>query len=65
MISLKENIKLFLFYLDKNRGYSKNSILTYESVLKEMELCSHYYKEEESLFSDITPFRLKIVDNQK
>jgi integrase/recombinase XerC len=65
MISLKENINLFLFYLDKNRGYAKTSLRTYKSVLGEMEAVSHFYEEDSRVVLDITPFRLKIVDNSK
>lgn len=65
MISLNENINLFLFYLDKNRGYAPLSLITYEQVLREMESVSHYYLEEEQIVLDITPFRLKIINNSK
>lgn len=65
MISLKENINNFLFYLEKIRGYSSNSIVTYENVLLEMLALSHYYQEDKKIVLDITPLRLKIVNNSK
>jgi len=65
MISLSKNINNFLFYLDKVRGYASNSIITYENVLIEMSKVSHFYQEDEKNILDITPLRLKIVDNSK
>lgn len=65
MVSLKENINLFLSYLDKNRGYSVNSLITYEQALREMAEVSHYYVEEGTIVLDITPFRLRVIDNSK
>jgi integrase/recombinase XerC len=65
MSSLKENINLFLFYLDKNRGYANSSIETYKNALYEMEKSSQFYEEDGNIVLDITPFRLKIVKNSK
>jgi len=65
MISLKENINLFLSFLDKNRGYSKSSLITYEQALREMEEVSHFYQEDTKMVLDIRPFRLKVIDNSK
>jgi len=65
MISLKEDFNDFLFYLEKVRGYAANSIITYENAVKEIVNSAHYYKEEESLTLDITPLRLKNVNNSK
>ena len=65
MISLKEQINNFLFFLEKVRAYAPNSIVTYENVLIEMSLVSHYYEEDKKVILDITPLRLKIVDNSK
>lgn len=65
MISLKENINNFLFYIEKIRGYSSNSIVTYENILLEMLAVSHYYQEDKKIILDMTPLRLKIVDNSK
>ena len=65
MISLNENINNFLFYLEKVRAYASSSVVTYENVLVEMSLVSHYYKEDEKTVLDITPLRLKIVNNSK
>ena len=65
MISLNEQINDFLFYLEKVRAYAPNSIVTYENVLKEMNSVSHYYEEDKKVVLDITPLRLKIVNNSK
>ena len=65
MISLKEQINNFLFYLEKVRAYAPNSIVTYENVLLEMNSVSHYFEENERVVLDITPLRLKIVNNSK
>ena len=65
MISLKENINNFLFYLENIRSYASSSIVTYENVLMEMLSVSHYYIEDKKIILDITPLRLKIVNNSK
>jgi len=65
MISLKENINIFLNYLDKNRGYADSSLKTYKTALLEMEQVSHFYQEDSETILDITPFRLKIINNSK
>lgn len=65
MISLKENINSFLYYLEKLRGYASSSILTYENVLNELLKESHYFEEEGKITLDITPLRLKNVNNSK
>ena len=65
MISLKENINSFLYYLEKVRGYASSSILTYENVLNELLKESHYFEEEGKITLDITPLRLKNVNNSK
>jgi len=65
MNSLKENINIFLSYLDKNRGYAPSSIKTYKIALLEMESVSHFYQEDGKFYLDITPFRLKIINNSK
>jgi len=65
MISLKEHSNNFLFYLEKVRAYASTSILTYDNALKEvLEVC-HYYEEEGGLVLDITPLRLKNINNSK
>ncbi len=65
MISLKENINSFLFYLEKVRGYATSSVLTYENVLNELLEESHYFEEEGQIVLDITPMRLKNINNSK
>jgi integrase/recombinase XerC len=65
MISLREQINNFLFFLEKVRAYAPNSIVTYENVLIEMSSVSHYYEEDNRVILDITPLRLKIVNNSK
>ena len=65
MVSLNEKINNFLFYLDKVRGYASSSIVTYKNVLIQMSKVSHFYQEDEKNILDITPLRLKIVNNSK
>ena len=65
MVKLKENFNNFLFYLEKVRGYSSSSITTYDNVLKEVLSSCHYYEEEKEVILDITPLRLKNIDNSK
>jgi len=65
MLNLQEDINNFLFYLDKVRGYSSSSIVTYDNVLKELLLIGHYYKEDKEIILDITPLRLKNINNSK
>lgn len=65
MISLKEHLNNFLFYLEKVRGYASTSIVTYENTFKEVNALAHYYEEDEQLILDITPLRLKNINNSK
>jgi len=65
MVNLKEDVNNFLFYLKKVRGYSLNSIVTYDNILQEVLATSHYYEEEKEVVLDITPLRLKNVNNSK
>ena len=65
MISLDKNINDFLFYLEKVRAYAPSSIVTYEHILIEMSSVSHYYEEDAKIILDITPLRLKIINNSK
>jgi len=65
MISLKMNCNNFLAYLENIRGYASSSILTYENVLNEVVRESHYYQEDGKTILDITPLRLKNIDNSK
>jgi integrase/recombinase XerC len=65
MISLRENVNNFLFYLEKVRGYALTSIVTYDNALKELVDVSHFYEEEGLIVLDITPLRLKNVNNSK
>ena len=55
----------FLEYLFDVRGYSEQTILTYEIALRQMIEASHFYEEERLTVCDITPFRLKIIKNSK
>lgn len=64
-MDLKQHIEAFLFYLFEVRGYSETSILTYETVLRQMQETSHFYEEEGEKILDITPFRFKIAKNNK
>ena len=55
----------FLEYLLDVRGYSETSIVTYEIALRQMIEVSHFYEEDGRIILDITPFRFKIVKNNK
>jgi integrase/recombinase XerC len=55
----------FLDYLFDVRGYSETSITTYEIALRQMMEVSNFYEEGGVLVFDITPFRFKIVKNNK
>lgn len=55
----------FLEYLLDVRGYSETSIITYEIALRQMMEVSHFYEEGGVSILDITPFRFKIVKNNK
>ena len=55
----------FLDYLFDVRGYSETSVITYEIALRQMMEVSHFYEEEGITVLDITPFRFKIVKNNK
>jgi integrase/recombinase XerC len=65
MLHLEKNIHDFLFYLEKVRGYSPNSIVTYENVLKEVLNSCHYYEEEQTVILDIMPLRANNVNHSK
>jgi len=55
----------FLGYIRDIRGYSETSIITYEIALRQMFEVSEFYEEDNIWVLDITPFRIKIVDNSK
>ena len=55
----------FLDYLFDVRGYSEQSIITYEIALRQMREASHFYEEDTLWVLDITPFRFSIVKNHK
>ncbi|MDD5406447.1 MAG: tyrosine-type recombinase/integrase [Sulfurovaceae bacterium] len=56
----------FLDYLWQIRGYSQASIITYEIALRQMIETSHINQDDDGKISiDITPFRLKIIKNNK
>lgn len=65
MLNLQEDINNFLFYLKKVRAYASSSIDTYDNVLKELLLLGHYYEEDKEIILDITPLRLKNINNSK
>lgn len=65
MLNLKEEINSFLFYLEHVRAYAPTSIVTYKNILEELAEVANYYEEEETIILDITPLRLKNVDNAK
>jgi integrase/recombinase XerC len=62
---LQDASEEFLHYLFDVRGYSETSIVTYEIALRQMLEVSQVYEEDGFTVVDITPFRLKIVKNQK
>ena len=62
---LLEYSEEFLDYLLDIRGYSETSIITYEIALRQMMEVSHFYAEDGTTILDITPFRFKIVKNNK
>ena len=64
-MDLTHKIESFLSYLFEVRGYSETSIITYEVALRQMQEASHFYQEEGVMILDITPFRFKIVKNNK
>lgn len=65
MLNLKEEINNFLFYLENVRAYAPSSIVTYRNILDELSELAHYYVEENNIILDITPLRLKNVENAK
>jgi len=65
MLHLEKNIHDFLFYLEKVRGYSPNSIVTYENILKEVLNSCHYYQEEQIVILDIMPLRSHNINHSK
>jgi len=64
-IILLDEVNAFLVYLLEVRGYSKETVKTYEIALLQMVEVSHFYEEEGVWILDITPFRFEIVKNQK
>ena len=65
MLNLEEDINNFLFYLEKVRGYSSSSIVTYDNILKEVLNSCHYYQEEKAFILDIMPLRSHNINNSK
>lgn len=65
MLNLKEDFNNFLFYLEKVRAYASSSIVTYDNTFQELLSSCHYYEEEKEVILDITPLRLKNVNNSK
>ena len=65
MIVLKESIDDFLDYIRDIRGYSETSVITYEIALRQMAEASEFFEDSGKWILDITPFRLRIVRNNK
>ncbi len=63
--TIQDQAEAFLEYLFNVRGYSEQSIITYEIILRQMLDVSHFFQEESVYILDITPFRFKIVKNHK
>ena len=62
---LSNHCEDFLAYLLDVRGYSEQTIITYEIALNQMLEVSHFYVEDSISILDITPFRFNIVKNSK
>jgi len=62
---LSNHCEDFLEYLLDVRGYSEQTIITYEIALNQMLEVSHFYEEDSIRILDITPFRFNIVKNSK
>ena len=62
---LIKNYEDFLAYLYDVRGYSEQTIETYEIALRQMVEASHFYREDGLDILDITPFRFNIIKNNK
>lgn len=62
---LRGYIDDFLEYLLDVRGYSEQTVKTYDIALRQMAEVSHFYEEDAVTVLDITPFRFKIVKNHK
>ncbi len=63
--ALEEYIEAFLDYLLSVRGYSEVTVQTYEIALSQMASSAHFYEEDGVWVLDLTPFRFKIVKNNK
>jgi len=61
IVLLQTYIAEFLLYIDKIRGYTPDTITTYEIALRQMSEVSEFYEEESRWILDLTPFRLKIA----
>ena len=62
---LKEKIAEFMVYIAKVRGYTTDTITTYEIALRQMSDVSEFYEEGERWILDLTHFRLKIARMNK
>ena len=62
---LHNHSEAFLEYIYDVRGYSEQSVITYEVALRQMIEVSHFYEEKTLWVLDITPYRFKIVKNHK
>ncbi len=65
MVSLREKLNNFLFFLEKVRGYASSSIVTYKNISNEIAEVCHLYEDEDGLTLDITPLRIKNINNSK
>jgi len=62
---LEELTDEYLDYIRDVRGYSETSVVTYEIALRQMFEVSEFFKDSDRWTLDITPFRFKIVKNNK
>ncbi len=64
-MDLEELTDEYLDYIRDIRGYSETSVVTYEIALRQMFEVSEFFKDSDRWTLDITPFRFKIVKNNK
>ncbi len=62
---LQDYIDEFLEYLLNIRGYSEQTVITYEVALSQMLRESEFYEEDGKLILDLNSFRYKISKNSK
>ncbi len=61
IVLLQGYIAEFILYIKKVRGYTNDTVITYEIALRQMSEVSEFYEEDRRWILDLTPFRLKIA----